>query len=180
MTARDLGDPERYNSCTRDGELPGGVLLRGRGNAASFSLEKVCRKPRVAEEVRSGEAKQEVKLVLFVLVHEGASRGGRRRIALIFRCQLAAVPFSLTCLSSFSCLATSPLLAVTQGLASLEAFWVEVPSRGAECGGMHCLFLLGFVTTKCCPTWMMIRGLEHFSYGKKPRVVVHPGEKIIL
>ena len=26
----------------------------------------------------------------------------------------------------------------------------------------------------------MIRGLEHFSYGKKPRVVVHPGEKIIL
>lgn len=126
------------------------------------------------------EAKQEVKLVLFVLVHEGASQGGRRRIALIFRCQLAAVPFSLTCLSSFSCLATSPLLAVTQGLASLEAFWVEVPSRGAECGGMHCLFLLGFVTTKCCPTWMMIRGLEHFSYGKKPRVVVHPGEKIIL
>ena len=115
------------------------------------------------------EAKQEVKLVLFVLVHEGASQGGRRRIALIFRCQLAAVPFSLTCLSSFSCLATSPLLAVTQGLASLEAFWVEVPSRGAECGGMHCLFLLGFVTTKCCPTWMMIRGLEHLSYEERLR-----------
>jgi len=73
MTARDLGDPERYNSCTRDGELPGGVLLRGRGNAASFSLEKVCRKPRVAEEVRSGEQ-------LFVVPWNSGTKGCQRRI----------------------------------------------------------------------------------------------------
>lgn len=78
---------------------------------------------------------------------KGASQGDRERIVLIFRwCQLAAVPFSLTCLSLFSCPVTFAPLAVTQGLAlpgralGRCPIWKKTKSF-EECVALFCLAL---------------------------------------
>lgn len=64
---------------------------------------------------------------------KGASQGDGERIVLIFRwCQLAAEPFSLTCLSSFSCPDTLRLWQQPRGLRFSEELGGDAPSGGRQ------------------------------------------------